>query len=273
MAAILQALNLTKAYDLGGDRVHAVNDVSLEVYPGEMVAVGGYDGSGKSTLLHILGCLQRPDSGQVFLEGQDVTQLDDEALAEFRNHKVGFLFQEVNILPTETVLGNVEIPLQYQGEEVWDRRQKAEKALEVVGLENHAHHDVGELSAVQRQCIAIARAMVHRPAVILADEPTRNLDSKSGEQIMGLFQKINDAGMTIILSTAQSSVASYCRRIVKMTDGRAVGDGPVSKRRIIRPSRIPGAEPESFVKEEKVVCPWCSYGNPIEESVCQQCNS
>ena len=210
MVATVQALNLTKVHDLGDERVYALNDLSLEVNSGEMVAVLGRDGSGKSTLLHVLGCQQRPDSGQIFLEGQDVTQLDDEALAGFRIHKVGFLFQAFNILPTETVLGNVEVPLQHQGEGVWDRRQKAEKVLEVVGLENRAHRNVGELSAMQRQCVAIARAMVHRPAVIFADEPTRNLDSTSREVIMGLFQKINDAGMTIVLSTAESGMASYC---------------------------------------------------------------
>ena len=185
MAATVIGLNLSKAYNVGRERVHALNDVSLEVYPGEMVGVVGRAGAGKSTLMHVFGGLQRPDSGSVRIDDQDVTQLDDAELASVRADKVGFLFQAFNILPNETVLGNVDISLQESGLPAKESRRKAVAVLEVVGLGNRLEHTPSQLSARHRQYMAIARALVNDPAVIIADEPTRPLDTTSREEMMG----------------------------------------------------------------------------------------
>ena len=272
MAATVQALNLTKVYRRGDERVYAVNNISLEVYPGELVTVVGRPSSGKSTLLHILGCLQRLDSGQIRIEGLDMTQLEDEELAQVHAHRVGFIFQASNLLRHETTLKNVEVSLRHQGLGAWDRREKAEEVLRVVGLGNRLEHRIGQLSAEQRQCVAIARAMVHDPAIIFADEPTRALDSTSREEVMGLFQKLNDEGWTIVIATSDSGVASYCRRVVRIAEGRTVDDEPVSKRRIIPRSRIPGSAPSGGIRE-MIVCPQCNYGNFKDEELCKRCES
>ena len=270
MDTTVQGLNLTKVHQLGDERIYALNNVSLEVYPGEMLAIVGRPGSGKSTLLHILGCLQRPDSGMVRIEGLDVTQLEDEELAQARIHKVGFVFQAFNLLPNETALRNVEVPLRYQGIGAWDSREMAEEALQVVGMGNRLEHSPGQLSPEQRQCVVIARALVHNPAVILADEPTGALDSSSREGIMGLFQKLNDEGKTLIIATSDSGVASHCRRVVRIAEGRTVDDQAVSRRRIIPSSRVPGPPPRSHTGEV-MVCPRCNYGNFTDEELCRRC--
>ena len=256
----VQGVELTKVHQLGDERVHALDDVTLEVHAGELVAVTGTPGSGKSTLLHILGCLQRPDSGAVRLEGQDVTHLDEEELAQVRISKVGFVFQAFNLLPNETALGNVEVPLRHQGMGAWDRREKAELALQLVGLGTRLDRKPGQLSAVQRQFLSIARALVQDPAVIFADEPTGVLDSTSREEVMGLLQKLHEQGRTIVVATTESGVASYCQRIIRISEGRTVDEGPVSNRRIIPSSRRPGTASGPGGREV-VVCPRCNYGN------------
>ena len=271
MAASVQALNLTKVYPVGSEPVYALNDVSLEVNLGEMVAVLGRAGSGKSTLLHTLGCLQRPDSGEVHIEGLNVTPLDDQEVAHIRTRKFGFMYQAFNLLPNESAMANVEVSLRHQGEGAWDRQEKAAGALEVVGLGNRLDHKPGQLTARQRTCIAIARAMAHGPSVILCDEPTRILDSSSREEIIGLLQKLNEAGMTIIIATPDSGVASHCHRVVRMADGKAKEDDAVAKRRVISREKIPGADPPSYVREEELVCPRCNHGNPKDKDSCQQC--
>ena len=275
MAATVRAVGLTKVYNLGGERVYALKSVSLDIQQGDMVAIVGRDSSGKSTLLHILGGLQRPDSGQVLIEGVDMTRLEDEELSRVRTDKVGFIFQAFNLLPNETVLDNVAVAIQDRGMGLWDHEEKAEETLRIVGLENRLTRLPGQLPAMQRQCIAIARALVHDPAVIFADEPTKVLDSTSREEVMGLFQRLNDAGMTIVIATTDSSIANYCRRMVRIADGMAVEEGPISRRRIIPATRIPGIAPPSYVRQEiedETVCSRCSYGNPKDAETCQQCD-
>ena len=271
MDTTIQGVNLSKAYQMADERLYALNDLSLDVYPGEMAALSGRTGSGKSTLLHFLGCFQKPDSGQIFIEDRDVTQLDDEELAQIRRQKIGFVFQAFNLLPNESALANVELPLREQGMSDRDIRRKAGEALEVVGLENRLDRMPSQLSARQRQCVSIARALVNNPAIILADEPTRGLDSTSREEVMGLFQKLNYEGQTMVIATADSGVANYCRRVVRLVEGKPAEDRLVSRRRIIPSSRIPGPPTESQVRQEEAVCPRCNYGNTEAVEVCNRC--
>ena len=263
-------MNLNKMYNLGDERIQALNDVSLELYPGEMVAIVGRPGAGKSTLLHILGCLQRPDSGQVLIDDQDMTQLGVEELARVRANKIGFLFQAFNLLPKDTVLTNVAVPLSDSGLEGQEVHDMARKALRLVGMENRIYHKVSRLPARYRQRIPIARAVVNDPEIICADEPTLGVDSSSREEVMGLFQKLNDQSKTIIIATSESSLANYCRRTVRMAEGRTVDNGLVTRRRIIAPSTL---DPllNSEISEEEAVCPRCNYGNPRHQENCQRC--
>ena len=272
MPELVQGLHLTKVHQVGGEQIRALNDVSLEIFPGEMVGIWARGGSGKSTLLHVLGCLQKPDSGRVTIDGQDCTELGEEELERVRAEKIGFLFEAFNLLPDETVLANVEIPLRNQGIDAYNSRVQSEGALETVGLGNRADHRPGQLSARQRQCVAIARALANDPAVIFADEPTKGLDSTSREEILGLLQKLNGDGRTIVISTTESGVATYCRRLVRMRDGKTTEDRLVTKRRIIPLSRIPGPPPESEVREEQAVCSRYNHGNPQEAEKCQRCD-
>ena len=262
--------NLTQRYRVGDEDVYALDRASLEINPGDFLAIVGRSGSGKSTLLHVLGCLQRPGSGTVSIEGVDVTRLDDDEMAKLRAQKFGFVFQAFNLLPKETALGNVAVGLKSRGLDAWSSREKAEEALAYVGLRNRMDHRPGQLSAQQRQLVAIARALAHDPVVILADEPTRPLDSTSREEVMGIFQKLNDDGRTIAISTADSGVATYCHRALRLADGRVVDDAPVAKRRIIPPSRIIGTQLRSY-ERETTVCPRCNYGNFIDAEACQRC--
>ncbi len=270
MTATVQGMNLTKIYPMGNERVYALDNASLEVQPGDMIAVVGRSGSGKSTLLHTLGCLQSPDSGQLWFDGQDVTQLGDDQLAQIRTQKVGFMFQAFNLVPSEIALKNVELPLKQQKIDAWNSRLRAEEALELVGLGNRFGHRLGQLSTRQRQCVALARALVTDPAVIFADEPTRALDGTSREELMGLFQKLNDDGKTIVIATSDSAIANYCRRVVKIAYGSTLDVGQVEKRRIIPPSRIPGPPLRSY-QREVTVCPRCNYGNFKDQPVCTRC--
>lgn len=210
--------NITKIYKMGRTEVVALNGVSLSVEQGEMVSIIGPSGSGKSTLMHIIGCLDKPTSGEYRLEGVKVSKLNDNKLAEIRNKKLGFVFQSFNLLPRNTALDNVELPLIYGG--AGNRRQRALQALESVGLAQRARHRPNELAGGEQQRVAIARALINNPSLILADEPTGNLDTQTSKEIMLLFQKLNEQGITIVLVTHEADIAAYTQRSIKMRDGK-----------------------------------------------------
>lgn len=216
--------DVTKVYQMGDNTVHALAGVTLDIASGEFAAIMGPSGSGKSTLMNILGCLDRPTSGSYLLDGQEVATLNDDSLAITRNKKIGFVFQNFNLLPRMSALQNVALPMVYSGVEKQARLERAAWALAMVGLEERKHHRPNELSGGQRQRVAIARALVNDPAIIMADEPTGNLDSKSGNEIMGIFCNLNQEGRTIILVTHEPDIAAFSRRIIHMRDGAIVRD-------------------------------------------------
>jgi putative ABC transport system ATP-binding protein len=216
---MIQTQDLVKAYELGGQTVRALDGVSLTIAAGEMIAIRGPSGSGKSTLMNILGCLDAPDSGRYVLAGEDVSRLSGNRLAEIRSRRIGFVFQTFNLLPRMSALENVELPLLYAGRHA-EARQAALRAMRTVALEDRMHHQPNQLSGGQRQRVAIARAIVTDPAIVLADEPTGALDSRTGAEIMQLFTTLNAQGRTIIVVTHDPSVARYCRRSIHLCDGR-----------------------------------------------------
>lgn len=216
--AMIEAHDLVKTYELGGNTVHALDHIEVCIEEGEMVAIRGPSGSGKSTLMNILGCLDRPTSGEYWLAGEDVSQLGKNALAEIRNRRIGFVFQTFNLLPRINAMENVELPLLYAARR--DAREKAKQALDIVGLGDRVHHEPNQLSGGQRQRVSIARAIVTDPAIILADEPTGALDSKTGEEILQLFKTLNSQGRTIIVVTHDLKVAKHCQREIYIKDGK-----------------------------------------------------
>ena len=224
MKAIIELYNIKKEYKIGHEEIHALNGVSLNIFKNEYVALMGPSGSGKSTLMNMLGCLDSPTSGEYILNGIAVAKMSDNELAEVRNKQIGFVFQTFNLLPRSTTLENVMLPLVYSGIEKKQRVEMAKKVLEQVGLGNRMEHKPNELSGGQRQRVAIARALVNNPAIILADEPTGNLDSKTSTEIMGLFEEIHKNGNTIILVTHEEDIAMHAHRIVRLKDGKVETD-------------------------------------------------
>jgi putative ABC transport system ATP-binding protein len=225
--ALIRTEDLAKDYHLGGEVVHAVAGVSLSIDQGEFVAIMGASGSGKSTFMHLLGCLDQPTGGRYWLDGQAVTELDQGALAQTRNRQIGFVFQSFNLLPRATALANVALPLIYSGTEVDERQGRAEAALAQVNLSDRLNHRPTQLSGGQQQRVAIARALVNQPALLLADEPTGALDSRTGIEIMALFQALNRAGNTIIVVTHDEDVAAFAKRTIRFRDGQVIADQSV----------------------------------------------
>ena len=234
MDAVIRLEDVHKIYHTGEVDVHAVRGISLQVAKGEFVALMGASGSGKSTMMNTLGCLDRPTRGKYFLDGIDVSQLNRDELADIRNLKIGFVFQGFNLLSRTSALENVELPMLYTRQRLngESQRERALKALEIVGLGDRAGHTPNQLSGGQQQRVAIARALSNQPALLLADEPTGNLDSRTSIEIMGVFQKLNEQGITIVMVTHELDIAQYTRRMVVMRDGKVVGDSPVANRSI-----------------------------------------
>lgn len=221
---IIKLNNITRTYKVGAEPVRALRSVSLEIYKNEFVALMGPSGSGKSTLMNILGCLDTPTSGEYFLNGLDVSKMDDNELAEVRNKEIGFVFQTFNLLPRSTALENVMLPQIYAGISKADRMKRANDVMESVGLTDRSHHRPNEMSGGQRQRVAIARALVNHPSIILADEPTGNLDSKTSYEIMGVLEEIHRQGNTIILVTHEEDIARHAHRIIRLMDGEISDD-------------------------------------------------
>ena len=222
--SLIRLTNIARRYVMGAETIHALRDVSVTIERGEYVAIMGPSGSGKSTLMNLLGCLDTPTEGTYELNGENVSEMDDNQLADIRNREIGFVFQTFNLLPRANALRNVELPLIYAGMRLDERRERARQALDQVGLGDRVTHKPNELSGGQRQRVAVARALVTNPSIILADEPTGNLDSRTGEEIMQLFERLSEGGNTILLVTHEESVAAHARRVVRLLDGRVAAD-------------------------------------------------
>src|SRR5690348_8805659 len=236
--SLIRLEKISRRYQMGTETVHALREVSLQINRGEYVAIMGPSGSGKSTLMNLIGCLDSPTSGQYELNGIQVSEMDDNRLAEVRNREIGFVFQTFNLLPRSDALRNVELPLIYSGMPSDERRRIALEALANVGLGDRIHHRPNELSGGQRQRVAVARALVNRPSILLADEPTGNLDSKTGEEMMGLFEQLWKRGNTIILVTHEEDIARHAHRVIRLRDGLVFSDEAVSHTAAVAASAV-----------------------------------
>ncbi|MEP7132606.1 MAG: ABC transporter ATP-binding protein [Acidobacteriota bacterium] len=223
---LIDIRDITKVYEMGQEQVHALSGVTVGVERGEYIAIMGPSGSGKSTLMNLIGCLDTPTSGSYVLNGREVAQMTDDELAAIRNQEIGFVFQTFNLLPRTSALQQVELPLVYSGLPRKERRERAIKSLESVGLADRMTHQPNELSGGQRQRVAVARALINNPSILLADEPTGNLDSQTGNEIMALFEDLNRRGNTIVLVTHEEDIAAHARRIVRLRDGKVREDTP-----------------------------------------------
>ena len=257
---VIEVKNLTKVYTVGEIKVHALRGVSLSVEPGEFVAVTGPSGSGKSTFMHIAGCLDRPTTGEYILDGKDVSKTSKDDLARVRNVKIGFVFQGFNLLSRTTALDNVELPLLYMHKNgsgrlrTKDRHKRAMAVLDAVNLANRAHHFPNQLSGGQQQRVAIARALINEPSIILADEPTGNLDTRTSIEVMGIFQRLNkERGITVLLITHEADIAEYGTRLIRFRDGRVVADQKVVHRRNADEelAALPPPEPDQIPPPEE----------------------
>ena len=254
---VISVKNLTKVYRMGEHEVRALRGVSLDIDHGEFCAVTGPSGSGKSTFMHIAGCLDRPSSGQYFLDGSDVSRLSKDDLARVRNHKIGFVFQGFNLLTRTTALDNVELPLLYRSHDGFksaERHKRALAVLDAVGLGERSHHMPNQLSGGQQQRVAIARALINEPSILLADEPTGNLDTRTSIEVMGIFQRLNkERGITVLLITHEIDIAEYGTRVIRFRDGRVVADAPVARRRnaVDELAALPPPEPDVIVQTEE----------------------
>jgi len=225
LSALIDIRDVTKTYEMGAETiVHALDGVSLSIEAGDYVAIMGPSGSGKSTLMNLIGCLDTPSTGSYVLKGREISAMNDDELAQIRNKEIGFIFQTFNLLPRADAVQNVELPLVYSGLARKERKARAEKALDAVGLGTRKHHRPNELSGGQRQRVAIARALVNDPSILLADEPTGNLDSKTGEEILALMDDLHRGGNTIILVTHEDELAQHASRVVRLRDGKIVSD-------------------------------------------------
>jgi putative ABC transport system ATP-binding protein len=232
VTAVIRIRDLTREYRMGAERILALRGVTLEIHRNEYVAIMGPSGSGKSTMMNVLGCLDTPTDGEYWLNGEEVSRLSDDALARVRNREIGFVFQTFNLLPRATALHNVELPLVYSGVRARERRERAEAALERVGLAERMHHRPNELSGGQRQRVAIARALVNQPSILLADEPTGNLDSVTSDEIMEVFASLHAAGQTVIMVTHEPDIAARAQRRIVLRDGRVASDEPADAYRL-----------------------------------------
>ncbi|HZG79511.1 MAG TPA: ABC transporter ATP-binding protein [Brevibacillus sp.] len=235
MRPVIQMEDLRKRYQIGDQEIQALRGVSLSIETGDFVAIMGPSGSGKSSMMNVIGCLDKPTSGEFYLDGYPVSQAHDDELAEIRNQKIGFVFQNFNLLPRTTAVENVELPMLYAGKSAKERRERAIRALVEVGLDERLYNKPNELSGGQQQRVSIARALVNDPVILLADEPTGALDTKTSEEIMGIFQQLNDAGKTVILVTHEPDIAEYAKRIVRFRDGQIISNEVVEERRRVLP--------------------------------------